>query len=124
MTQTTSNAGSQPYMAPLRTISEAELTALYPGPPPVASDIDATLAERGSRYGKFRNHANISQDLKYVMHNTNNWDTMSNDKREALDMIVHKIGRILNGDPEYSDSWIDLAGYATLVVKNLEGQDV
>ena len=90
----------------------------------VSQNINDTLIERGSRYGKFRNHANISQDLKYVMHNTNNWETMSNDKREALDMIVHKIGRILNGDPEYADSWIDLAGYATLVVKNLEGQDV
>ena len=89
-----------------------------------SQNINDTLIERGSRYGKFRNHANISQDLKYVMHNTNNWGTMSNDKRESLDMIVHKMGRILNGDPEYADSWIDLAGYATLVVKNLEGQDV
>ena len=90
----------------------------------MTQDINDTLAERGSRYGKFRTHANISQDLKYVMHNTNNWGDMSNDKHEALDMIAHKIGRILNGDPEYADSWIDLAGYATLVVKNLEGQDV
>ena len=89
-----------------------------------SQNINDTLAERGSRYGKFHRHANISQDLKYVMHNTVNWGGMSNDKREALDMIVHKIGRILNGDPEYADSWIDLAGYATLVVKNLEGQDV
>ena len=29
-------------------------------------------------------------------------------------MIVHKIGRILNGDPEFHDSWHDIVGYAQL----------
>lgn len=35
-------------------------------------------------------------------------------------MIAHKIGRILNGDPNYADSWIDIAGYAKLVADRLE----
>jgi hypothetical protein len=34
-------------------------------------------------------------------------------------MIAHKIGRILNGDPNYADSWIDIAGYAQLVADRL-----
>lgn len=36
-------------------------------------------------------------------------------------MIVHKIGRILNGDPNYADSWHDIAGYATLIDQQLTG---
>ena len=36
-------------------------------------------------------------------------------------MICHKIGRILNGDPDYGDSWRDIAGYALLVADRLEG---
>ena len=36
-------------------------------------------------------------------------------------MIAHKIGRILNGDPNYADSWVDIAGYAQLVANELEG---
>jgi hypothetical protein len=44
------------------------------------------------------------------------------DQAEALDMIFHKIGRILNGDPNYADSWIDIAGYAKLVADRLEGK--
>jgi hypothetical protein len=44
------------------------------------------------------------------------------DQQEALDMIFHKIGRIVNGDPDYADSWIDIAGYATLVADRLEGK--
>jgi hypothetical protein len=30
-------------------------------------------------------------------------------------MIQHKVARILNGEPDYSDNWHDIAGYATLV---------
>lgn len=81
-----------------------------------------TLEERGKRYGKFTGHASITQMLKDVMRNTSNWDDLLiHDQREALDMIAHKIGRILNGDPDYSDSWIDIAGYAQLVADRLEG---
>lgn len=43
------------------------------------------------------------------------------DQREALEMIAHKIARILNGDPNYADSWHDVAGYATLVADRLQG---
>ena len=32
-------------------------------------------------------------------------------------MIAVKIARILNGDPNHFDSWIDIAGYATLAAE-------
>ena len=40
--------------------------------------------------------------------------------REALDMIAHKIARIIAGNPEDIDSWVDIAGYAELVVEELQ----
>lgn len=40
-------------------------------------------------------------------------------QREALEMIAHKIARIVNGDPGYLDNWNDLAGYAQLVAQEL-----
>lgn len=86
--------------------------------------IDATLNERGQRYGKFTGHANITQGLKWVMASCKNgesWKALDNDQKEALEMIAHKIGRILNGDPNYADSWVDIAGYAKLVADRLEG---
>lgn len=90
------------------------------------SDVDATLAERGTRYGKFRYHAEVSQDLKEVMghHLVKRNKTLEPDQREALEMIAHKIGRIINGDPDYADSWVDIAGYAKLVADRLEGKEV
>ena len=78
------------------------------------TDIDSILKERGSRYGEFTGHAQITQDLKRVMTSTSNWSKLTDYQKEALEMIVHKIGRILNGDPTYQDSWDDIAGYAKL----------
>jgi len=83
-------------------------------------DINETLKERGSRYGEFKSHAVITHNIKRAMRDSKNWKYMSDDKREALEMIAHKIGRILNGDPEYKDSWRDIAGYAQLVADTLK----
>lgn len=85
------------------------------------NDIVTTLTERGNRYGPFNSHAAITQCLKITMRHQPNWDNLEYDMQEALDMIVHKIGRILNGDPTYADSWHDIAGYAKLVEDRLNG---
>ena len=84
--------------------------------------IDATLAERGHKYGKFIDHATVTQSLKRVLHGHANehGKSFSLDQAEALDMICHKLGRIVNGDPDYADSWVDIAGYAKLVADRLE----
>jgi len=85
-------------------------------------NIDDTLKEREYRYGNFKSHARITQDIKFAM-NDGNWRDLSSDKKEALEMIAHKIGRILNGDPEYYDSWHDIEGYARLVADSLVKED-
>lgn len=100
------------------------------------SGIQATLDERGKRYGAFDRHAKITQALKALMMQTtefyphasnaaeiriqSGWALLSESQKEALEMIAHKIGRILNGDPNYMDSWVDIAGYAQLVANQLE----
>lgn len=89
------------------------------------TDVDATLAERGQRYGKFTGHARITQHLKQVMFANKLRQELDDDMVEALEMIAHKIGRIINGDPHYADSWRDIAGYAKLVSDRLEtGREV
>lgn len=85
------------------------------------SNIDKILDERGERYGKFEDHARVVQALKQVMHKQDGWTRLSPDQREALEMVAHKIGRVLNGDPNYADSWDDIAGYAMLVGDRLRG---
>ena len=87
---------------------------------PSSGDIEDTLKERGNRYGGFDEHARITQNIKDAMRDSPNWDKLSADKKECLEMIAHKSGRILNGDPEYHDSWHDIEGYTRLVGKTLE----
>jgi hypothetical protein len=77
------------------------------------------LKEREKTYGQFERHAKISQDIKHVMRNAPGWAAMASDQQEALEMIAHKIARILNGNPVYIDSWVDICGYAQLVVNRL-----
>lgn len=89
-----------------------------------AESIDSltdTLTERGKRYGKFKDHANVTQQLKTTMFGFNPSLRLENDQKEALEMIAHKLGRIINGDPDYADSWHDIAGYAQLVADRLNG---
>lgn len=86
-------------------------------------NVDGTLAERGKRYGKFSGHARITQGLKRLMAGTEGWSRLNDSQRESLEMVAHKIGRILNGDPCYADSWVDIAGYAQLVANELEGDE-
>ena len=88
-----------------------------------AGDIVATLNERGNRYGKFSGHAQVTQEIKRAMshHARALGKTFTDSQWEALEMIAHKIGRIVNGDPDYADSWVDIAGYAKLVADELQG---
>lgn len=81
--------------------------------------IDNTLTERGARYGEFPDHATITQGLKNTMQASENWLKLADDQKEALEMVAHKIGRIINGDPNYIDSWTDIIGYTRLVEKRL-----
>ena len=81
------------------------------------------LTERGKNYGPFADHAEITQTLKAVIekHLLFRAIALTFDEQEALDMICHKIGRIVNGNPHHSDSWDDIAGYARLVADRLRG---
>jgi hypothetical protein len=87
---------------------------------PELSDI---LTARGLRYGLFTGHAEVTQRLKAVLESEldKRKKLLADDQKEALEMIFHKIGRIVNGDADYDDSWADIAGYAKLVADRLQG---
>jgi len=86
------------------------------------NSIQTITDERGKRYGDFRGHATAAQLLKSTIHDAlaDNplYDALSaSDKHtlnEGLDMIAHKIARIVNGDPTYDDSWLDIEGYSKI----------
>lgn len=88
----------------------------------MAANVEETLKERGNRYGPFISHAWFAEKINQVFEASENWPLMQPDNKEALRIIANKIGRILNGDPEYDDNWRDIAGYATLVCNRINGK--
>lgn len=75
-------------------------------------DTTQILNERQKTHGKFDKCAEISQDLKLIIHSNNKH--LKRHEREALEMIAVKMARILNGGQDHKDSWQDIAGYAQL----------
>ena len=86
-------------------------------------NVDKTLDTRAQSYGKFKDGAALMQAIKRELsaHAAKHGKTFADDQWEALEMIVHKMGRIVNGDPDVVDHWVDIAGYATLIADRLEG---
>ena len=85
------------------------------------TDVDAILDERAATYGSFEDVAGCAQEIKNAIRICNNSE-LDDDQIEALDMIASKIARVVNGNPNHIDSWIDIAGYATLVADRLQGK--
>lgn len=54
--------------------------------------IQATLDERGKRYGEFPTHARITQGIKDALRVGTGWDRCDDSLKEALDMIARKMG--------------------------------
>ena len=77
------------------------------------------LKQRGDRYGSFDSNAKLSQGLKVEMHTCGRWHMLRPYQKEALDMIQHKISRVLNGDHLYEDNWVDIIGYAQLALDQI-----
>jgi hypothetical protein len=88
----------------------------------VSTDVEAITAERGEQYGDFTTQGVIAQELKEYMRKQPGWAYLQPHQRESLDMIQHKISRILNGDPNIVDSWADIAGYAHIVAIRIPGK--
>lgn len=84
-------------------------------------DLDAILDQRNGSYGIFSEQALVSQNIKSALRHSPNWKKLPEDMKESLELIATKLGRILNGDPNHEDSWVDIAGYAQLVVDRLRG---
>lgn len=102
---------------------EAHIAHYHRCTPVTHRAIGDVLNERGSRYGPFAEHAKVTWCLKTVLNKRlSERDVVLRPfQQEALDMICHKLGRIVNGDPDYDDSWTDIAGYAQLVADRLNG---
>ncbi len=88
------------------------------------SEVKEILIERAKTHGNVDNVGLVYRLLHkalYVGRNGN--DDYSSVQELVLDSIFIKLARISCGDPNFKDHWLDIAGYATLVVRELEAQN-
>lgn len=78
-----------------------------------------TLQDRGGTHGVYRTQSNCTENIACIIRHSNNYIDMPTYVRHALEMVSVKLGRICSGDWAYPDHWHDIAGYASLVEKEL-----
>ncbi len=81
--------------------------------------VQGILDERGEQYGDYNEMCQVIWGLKKEIHPYALKRGMSPFVAEALDLICTKIGRLCTGNAQHIDTWQDIIGYATLVVRQI-----
>ncbi len=85
----------------------------------VETSIEKTLEGRDRTHGDFKTQARFAEKLRGECEETGEFYKIPADMRYAISMILMKISRIVHGKPFVKDHWHDIAGYATLVEREL-----
>lgn len=80
----------------------------------------ALVAARGKTHGAWVDNAGVAQELKGVLRRAaharreRGQPDLTERQKESLEMICHKMGRIMAGDASFPDHWDDIGGYAKI----------
>ena len=88
--------------------------------------IDSILGNRGPIYGDYTSQVELRScivDLMCKAHEAHNGTVMDPVEVEYLWDIVNKLTRVA-ATPNHVDTWQDIAGYATLIVKSINKRAV
>lgn len=81
---------------------------------------EVLLQERGSSHGDFREQFKVAQKLKEVCFDQWGYFDIDPVLREAIEMDLMKLSRILTGQPLFEDHWADRVGYLSLALKRVQ----
>jgi hypothetical protein len=79
--------------------------------------MDDLLEQRQQTHGDFTDVALVAQATKDIWRAGAGWKNLSPVQRERLEMIAHKIARIICGNPNHLDHYIDVVGYAQRIIE-------
>lgn len=79
------------------------------------AEVQDTLHEREGRYGNFLEGARSWRELQYALEKQPGWGRLMQDQQYAATMIMMKLARAMNGQPDDVDNWHDIQGYAKLI---------
>lgn len=77
--------------------------------------IDKVLNERRTTHGLYSDNSETYDQLTKIV----DLDRLRPEQKLAMSVILQKICRIQNGDPDFEDHWRDMEGYAKLSADSL-----
>jgi hypothetical protein len=80
----------------------------------MSTKIAEVLKEREGQHGSFEMYAQMMCEFDLLMESGPSLEKMIPPQTQAVRMIFSKLARILCGDPNLLDHWIDIQGYARL----------
>lgn len=87
-------------------------------------EVTNVVVARDSSYGGFSGISTTCQSFKDIARTCPSWENLSPCEREGLDMIFHKITRILYSPNKIRDSWVDIGGYVRATLQALDKDGV
>jgi hypothetical protein len=82
-------------------------------------NITELVKTKAKTHGDFSVMAGLAQGLKSMIRLCPTHKQLNDVQSEAVDMILHKIGRLVAGDPNAREHWEDIAGYSKLVLDRI-----
>jgi hypothetical protein len=82
--------------------------------------LNVVLDERKNSYGSFNDNSILTDYLYGCIKKRIEFEPPF--IKEALHMICHKVARAVNGEVDYKDNWVDIAGYSQCVIDILKKQ--
>lgn len=79
----------------------------------------AIIEDRNNTHGDYEVQAALSQKQKDLLRSAPGWDALSAEQKETLDMVCVKMSRVLCGNANEPDHWLDMMGYVKLVHNQL-----
>jgi hypothetical protein len=87
---------------------------------PESQTANSVIESREASHGDYLLQSYMAISIKDIFRKQAGYSKLSADQRESLDMIAVKMSRILHGNCDEPDHWLDIAGYATLCYNRLQ----
>jgi hypothetical protein len=86
----------------------------------MASEVESLIADRKKTHGEFKDVAAISQATKRLWQSQARWAQLTDIQKEGLEYVAHKIARVLSGNSNFRDHWLDISGYVERVLEEID----
>lgn len=84
----------------------------------IAAMIEEKVVARDARYGDYAEEAALADMVMNLL--TDRGERLLPYQRQAIRMIATKLSRLVSGDSNWLDGWVDIAGYSILVARQLK----